>query len=99
MSWGFAYQGKPSRVKAEVEKVAQTFSIPEEQKSFDNAKASIIATLEGRDDSRPVFVVANGSATFSTTSKSCEVFTAVKDFPIATIWPNVGQWVSDEITP
>jgi len=93
MSWGFAYQGKPSAVKAKIEELQQTFSIPEEQKSFDNAKASILATLDGRDDSKPVFVNANGSATTSSSSKTCEVFVSVKDWPVAILWPNAGLWV------
>ena len=93
MSWGFSYQGKPSAVKAKVEEVEQTFSIPEEQKSFDNAKLSILATLDGRDDSKPVFVSASGSAYIGTTGKNCEVFLSVKDSPIAQLGANMGQWV------
>jgi len=93
MSWGFAYQGKPSAVKAKIEEQSNTFSIPEEQKSFDGAKASILATLDGRDDSRPVFVSASGGAYTTTTGKNCEVFISVKDYPIAQVGASMGTWV------
>jgi hypothetical protein len=94
MSWGFAFQGKPAAVKAAIERYSQNFDIPEEQRSFDNAKASAIATVEGCSDSEVVFVSASGSAYQTTGGKHCEVSLYVKPSPVVTLGPSMGQWAA-----
>jgi len=93
MSWSFAFQGKAAAVKAAIEKQIQKFDIAEEQRSFDNAKASAMATIEGCSDSEVVFVAASGSAYQTTGGKHCEVSLYVKPWPIVMMGSGMGQWV------